>query len=253
MYFSELFCGRIPHSALTRDTSVGPLNMRIYRINDAGTKWGADAVSRSNYAALVAEYKDEPWCVVDPEDGPLYAPGHLTADGWGHYDDTPPWDGCLNRAALVFYDGEVFVNMDYEFDKDGDNTRLLALADTLFSLDNYPVIDEMAFSELEYEEVVESMAELVRWDLPKRIKAMHPFAEDALDLDPDFEITVDDILAACRTLDIQWETHSNSDGSACAYFTGDDLDRLAEHLAPPWLIAAADGLEWRNLGYPGKE
>ena len=253
MYFSELFCGRIPHSALTRDTSVGPLNMHIYRISDAGTKWGADALARSNYAALEAEFKDWLWCVVNPEDGPLYIPGHLSSDGWGHYDDTPPWDNCFSRAALVFHDGEVYVNMDYEFDKDGDSTGLLALTDTLFALDSYPIIDEMAFSELEYEEAVESMAELARWDLPKKIKALHLFAEDAIDLDPDFEITVDDILAACRTLGIQWETYSNSDGSAYASFTNDDLDRLAEHLAPPRLMAAADGLEWRDLGYPGKE
>ena len=241
------------NSALDRDTSVGPLNTRIYRITVAGTKRGADALARSNCTALKAEFKDWPWCVIDPEDGPLYIPGHLTGDGWGHYDDTPPWDNCFNRAALVFHDGEAYVNTDYEFEGSPEAICLHNLANMIDSLDGYSVLDEEDFSRIEYEEAVESMAELARWDLPKKIKGLHPFAEDALDLDPDFEITVDDILVACRTLGIQWETHSNSDGSACAYFTGDDLGRLAEHLAPPWLMAATDGLEWRDLGYPRKE
>lgn len=250
--FNYLIRDRV-HGVLDRDTSVGPLNLRIYRISLAGTKWGADALTRSNYAALVAEYKDEPWCAVDPEDGPLYVPGHLTADGQGHYDHTPPWDDCFNRTALVFHDGEVFVNLDFEFDEDADNLRLLALADTLIGLDGYLVLDEEVFSALEYEEAVESMEEVARWDLPKKIRALHPYADNALDLNPDFGITVDDILAACRELDIQWETSTNCDGSAYASFANDDLDRLAEHLAPPWLMAAADGLEWRDLGYHGKE
>lgn len=240
-------------SALDRDKSVGPLNLRICRIIDAGTKWGADAASRSNYAALKAEFKDWLWCVVDPEDGPLYVPGHLSADGQGHYDDTPPWDDCFNHAALVFHDGEVFVNLDYEFKDDPNDPwaqELHNLANMLDGLDGYQIIDEMAFSELEHEEAVESMEEVARWDLPRKIKALHPYADAALDLDSEWEVTVDDILAACRTLDIQWETYVSSDGNTYAYFTNEYLDRLAEHLAPPWLMAAADGLEWRDLGYP---
>ena len=240
------------NSALDRDKSVRH-DLRIYRIHFAGTKWGADAMARSNYAALKAEFKDWLWCVIDPEDGPLYVPGHLTADGQGCYDDTPPWDDCFDRAALVFHDGEVYVNLDYEFKDDPDDPwaqELNNLASMLDGLDGYPILDEEDFSRIEYEEAVESMEEMARWDLPKKIKALHPYAEYALDLDSEWEVTVDDILAACCTLDIQWETNSNCDGSAYASFSGPDLDRLAEHLAPPWLMAAADGLEWRDLGYP---
>jgi len=249
--FAELIRDRV-HGVLDRDKSVRH-DLRIYRITVAGTKWGADAMARSNYAALVAEYKDEPWCVVDPDDGPLYVPGHLSADGQGYYDNTPPWYDSFDHAALVFYGGEALVNLDYEFDADADNLRLLALADTLIGLDGYPIIDEDAFSALEYEEAVESMEEAARWDLPRKINALHPYAEYALDYDPDFKITVDDILAACRELDIQWENEVSCDGSAYACFSGPDLDRLAEHLAPPWLMAAADGLEWRDLGYTRRE
>ena len=72
---------------LDRVKSVGPLNLRICRITVAGTKWGADAMARSNYAALKAEFKDWPWCVIDPDDGPLYVPGHLSANGQGHTAD----------------------------------------------------------------------------------------------------------------------------------------------------------------------
>lgn len=259
MKLSELvFCNKSgpTSSALDRDTSVGPLNLRIYRINVAGTKWGADAMARSNYAALKAEYGDCPWCVIDPEDGPLYVPGHLSPDGQGHYDDTPPWDNCFDHAALVFYDGEVYVNLDYKFQDDPNDPwaqELRDLANMIDFLDGYPIIDEDDFSRIEYEEAVESMEELARWDLPRKIKALHPYAGAALDLDSEWEVTVDDILAACRTLGIQWDTHTNCDGSACASFTDEDTDRLAEHLAPPWLMAAADGLEWRDLGYHGKE
>ena len=235
---------------LDRDTSVGPLNLRICRITVAGTKWGADALARSNYAALKAEFKDWLWCVIDPDDGPLYVPGHLSANGQRHYDDTPPWDDCFDRAALVFHDGEVYVNLDYEFECSPEAICLHNLANMLDGLDGYPVIDEEEFSRIEYEEAVESMEEMARWDLPKKIKALHPYADAALDLDSEWEITVDDILAACRVLDIQWDTGSNCDGSAYASFTDEDFDRLAEHLAPPWLMAAADGLEWRDLGYP---
>jgi len=253
MKLGELvFCNKSgpTSSALDRVTSVGPLNLRIYRISVAGTKWGADALARSNYAALKAEFDGWLWCVIDPEDGPLYVPGHLSIDSQGHYDDTPPWDDCFDRAALVLYDGEAYVNLDYEFEGSPEAICLHNLANMLDGLDGYPVIDEEAFSALEYEEAVESMEETARWDLPKKIKGLHLYADAALDLDSEWEITVDDILAACRTLDIQWETSANCDGSAYAYFSDDDLDRLAEHLAPPRLMAAADGLEWRDLGYP---
>jgi hypothetical protein len=250
-YFSELLRDRV-HSVLGRDKSVRH-DLRIYRISVAGTKWGADALARSNYAALITEYKDEPWCVVDPDDGPLYVPGHLTLDGQGHYDDTPPWYDCFDHAALVFYDGEALVNLDFEFDADGDNTGLLRLADTLIMMDDYPAIDEAAWSELEYEEALESLEDTARWDLPRMIRKQHEFGEEALDLDTEWEVTVDDILAACQVLDIQWETYASSDGSAYAYFSDRDMQRIVEHLTPPWFRAAADGLKWESLGYPGKE
>ena len=64
------------NSALDNDRSVCYDLQHIYRITLAGTKWGADAMARSNYAALKAEFEDWLWCVIDPDDGPLYVPGH---------------------------------------------------------------------------------------------------------------------------------------------------------------------------------
>ena len=74
-------------------------------------------------------------------------------------------------------------------------------------------------------------------------------AKQAITLDETGEI-VGGFEPAWRAFAAQ---HGISDGSAYASFTNDDLDRLAEHLAPPRLMAAADGLEWRDLGYHGKE
>jgi len=247
-----VFCNKSgpTSSALDRDTSVGPLNLRIYRITVAGTKWGADAMSRSNYAALKAEFKDWLWCVIDPEDGPLYVPGHLSADGQGHYDDTPPWDDCFSRAALVFHDGEAYVNLDYEFKDDPNDPwaqELRSLANMLNSLDGYPV---KAFSALEYEEALESLEDTAKYDLPRKIRAQHAYGDEALELDQDFEITVDQIVDACRTLDIYWDNEAQSDGKNYASITDEDMKRIAEYLTPPWFKAACDGLEWADLGYP---
>jgi hypothetical protein len=172
------------NSALDNDRSVRYDLQHIYRITVAGTKWGADAMARSNYAALKAEFKDWLWCVIDPDDGPLYVPGHLSADGQGHYDDTPPWDDCFDCAVLVFHDGEVYVNLDYEFRDDFDDPwaqELNNLANMLDGLDGYPVIDEMAFSALEYEEALESLEETARYDLPRKIKAQHAYGDEGND------------------------------------------------------------------------
>lgn len=252
MKLSELvFCNKSgPTSSALDRASVGPLNLRIYRITVAGTKWGADAMARSNYAALKAEFKDWLWCVIDPEDGPLYVPGHLSADGQGHYDDTPPWDDCFNRAALVFHDGEAYVNADYEFESSPEAICLHNLANMIDSLDGYPVLDEEALSALEYEEAIESLEETAKWDLPRKIGAQNTYGYEALELDPDFKITVDDIVAACRELDIDWENETSSDGSNYAYIRDEDMKRITEHLTPPWFKAACDGLEWADLGYP---
>lgn len=246
--FAELIRDRV-HGVLDRDKSVRH-DLRIYRISMAGTKWGADALARSNYAALVAEYKNEPWCVVDPEDGPLYVPGHLSADGQGYYDNTSPWYDSFDHAALVFYGGEVLVNLDYEFDADADNLRLLAFADTLIGLDGYPIIDEEAFSALEYEEALESLEDTAKYDLPRKIRAQHAYGDEALELDQDFEITVDQIVDACRTLNIYWDNEAQSDGKNYASITDEDMKRIVEYLTPPWFKAACDGLEWADLGYP---
>jgi len=244
------------HGALDRDKSVGPLGSYIFRLRNAGTKWGSGALDRSNYAALVAEYGNEPWCAVDPDDGPLYISGGYSDDGLtyvqGHYDDTPHWDdGVLPFKALVFHDGEVYVNTDFEYDDEDDgNLRLLDLADMLDSLDGYPVIDEEAFSALEYEEALESLEDTAKWDLPRIIKAQHAYGDEALELDTEWEVTVDDIVAACRTLNIYWDNEQSSDGSNTAYIRDEDMQRIAKHLTPPWFMAAADGLEWADLGKP---
>lgn len=238
--------------ALDRDKYTRP-DLRIYRIRYVGTGWGADAMSRSNYAAILKEYGDEPWCVVDPDDGPLYVPGHLTENGQGHYDNTPPWDAAFDHAALVFHGGEAYVNLDYRFQDDPDDTfeqSLHDLASTLDFLDGYPVVDDEAFSALEYEEALESLEDTAKYDLPKKIKAQHAYGDEALELDPDFEITVDDIVSACCELDIDWENEAASDGSNYAYIRDEDMKRIVEHLTPPWFKAACDGLEWADLGYP---
>jgi hypothetical protein len=238
--------------ALDRDKYTRP-DLRIYRIRYAGRKCGADALSRSNYDAILKMHGDEPWCAVDPDDGPLYVPGHLSENGQGHYDNTPPWDAAFDHAALVFHDGKVYVNLDYRFQDDPDDILAQSLNDlvnTLDSLDGYPVVDDEAFSELEYEEALESLEDTAKCDLPKKIKAQHAHGDEALELDPDFEITVDDIVSACRELDIDWENETQSDGKNSAVISEKDMKRIVEHLTPPWFKAACDGLEWADLGYP---
>jgi hypothetical protein len=51
-------------------------------------------------------------------------------------------------------------------------------------------------------------------------------------------------------LNIDWENEQSSDGSNTAYIRDDDMKRIAEHLTPPWFMAASDGLEWADMGKP---
>lgn len=238
--------------ALDRVNGVRP-DMDIRRVSHAGTKLGTDALNRSNYACIKRDYGDQPWCVIDPPDGPLYV-GGTGVDRW-RYDNTPPWHAAFDRAALVFFDGEVHVNLSYEFDFDdysGDDSiqSLRQFSWLLESLDNYPVVDDNDLSQLEYDEALESMESIAKYDLPHMIREQHPYGDDALSLDPYFEITVDMIVEACSELDIDWDRESASDGSTQAVFSSKDIKLIAEHLTPPWFQAACDGLEWKDLGYP---
>ncbi len=227
--------------ALDGTQGVGQFGMRVKRLRYAGTGWGADALSRSNYKCLAEDFGGEPWAAVDPGDGPHYT--------YARYDD----DGrrVLPYRALVFHDGEVYVNLSYEYDEEDEElvSGLRRFADVLEGLGGYPVYNEEDFSALEYEEALESL-DNYKWDVERLLYATHEYAREALDLDPEFKVTGDSIDAALRALDIQWETESSSDGRTTAYLRDDDLKRVSEWLAPPWLRAAADGLKWADLGYP---
>lgn len=241
--------------ALDGTQGVGQFGMRVKRLRYAGTGWGADALSRSNYKCLAEDYGDEPWAAVDPDDGPLYVNGYELPDGryvQGHYDETPAWDdGVLPFRALVFHRGEVYVNLSFEYDEDDEEleSSLRQFADVLDGLDGYMVYNEEDFSTLEYEEALESL-DCYKWDVERLLYKTSDYAEEALALDPEFAVTGDTIDAALRALDIQWETESSSDGDTQAYVPQDELERVAEWLAPPWLKAAADGLKWADEGYP---
>lgn len=230
--------------------------LRVKRLRYAGTKWGADALSRSNYKCLAEDFGDEPWAAVDPDDGPHWISGVYTDAGVRvsppHYDETPAWDdGVLPFKALVFHDGEVYVNLSFEYDEEDEEleSSLRNFADALEGLDGYPVYNEDDFSNLEWEEALESL-DCYKWDVEKLLEKSHEYADEALALDTEFKVTGDRIDAALRALDIQWETESSSDGSTTAILDDEDLQEVAEWLAPPWLRAAADGLKWAGLGYP---
>lgn len=242
--------------ALDGTQGIGQFGMRVKRLSCAGTLWGADALARSNYKCLAEDFGDEPWAAVDPDDGPHYIYARYDDDGRrisaGHYDETPAWDdGVPPYRALVFHDGEVYVNLSFEYDEEDEEleSSLLRFADVLDSLDGYPVYNDGDFSALEYEEALESL-DNYKWDVEKLLEKSHDYADEALALDPEFAVTGDRIDEALQALDIQWETESSSDGRATAYLRDDDLKRVSEWLAPPWLRAAADGLKWADLGYP---
>lgn len=251
--FEELVKDR---GALDPTQGVGQRGMRVKRVRHAGTGWGADALSRSNYKCLVEDFGGEPWAAVDPDDGPHYIYARYNDDGRrisaGHYDETPAWDdGVLPYRALVFHDGEVYVNLSFEYDEEDEELEsgLCHFADVLDGLGDYPVYNEEDFRNLEYEEALESL-DCYTYDVEILLYATHEYAQEALELDPEFKVTGDRIDEALRALDIQWETESSSDGRATAYLRDDDLKRVSEWLAPPWLRAAADGLKWADLGYP---
>lgn len=240
--------------ALDGTQGIGQFGMRVKRLRYAGTKWGADALSRSNYKCLAEDFGDEPWAAVDPDDGPYMI--SIRDDDGGflgyRYDETPAWDdGVLPYCALVFHDGEVYVNLSFEYDEEDEEleSSLLRFADVLNFLDDYPVYNEEDFINLEYEEARESLVSYV-YDVEKLLEKSHDYADEALALDPEFAVTGDRIDAALRALDIQWETWSASDGDTVAILRDADLERVAEWLAPPWLRAAADRLKWADLGYP---
>ena len=240
--------------ALDGTQGIGQFGMRVKRLRYAGTKWGADALSRSNYKCLAEDFGDEPWCAVDPDDGPFWASIYDDEGNWicSRYDDTPHWDdGVLPFKALVFHDGEVYVNLSYEYDEEDEEleSSLRQFADVLEGLGDYPVYNEDDFSALEYEEALESL-DSYKWDVEQLLEKSHDYADEALALDPEFKVTGDRINEALRALDIQWETETTSDGTTQVYLRDDDLKRVAEWLAPPWLKAAADGLKWADLGYP---
>ena len=242
--------------ALDGTQGVGQFGMRVKRLRYAGTGWGADALARSNYKCLEAAFGSETWAAVDPDDGPHYIYARYDDDGHrisaGHYDETPAWDdGVLPYRALVFHNGEVYVNLSFEYDEEDEEleSSLRNFAWVLEGLDGYPVYNEDDFSALECEEALESL-DCYKWDVEKLLEKSHEYADKALALDPEFEVTGDRIDEALRALDIQWETESASDGSTTAILRDDDLKRVAEWLAPPWLKAAADGLEWAAEGYP---
>lgn len=240
--------------ALDGTQGVGQFGMRVKRLRYTGTGWGADALARSNYKCLVEDCGDETWAAVDPDDGPLYVSGYHRDDGsyvQGHYDETPAWDdGVLPFKALVFHDGEVYINLSFEYDEEDEEleSSLRNFADVLEGLDGYPVYNEEDFSNLEYEEALESLG-CYTYDVERLLYATHEYAQEALDLNPEFAVTGDRIDKALRALDIQWETESSSDGGTQAILRDADLKRVAEWLAPPWLKAAADGLEWAAEGY----